>query len=111
MPPGGVMAPLPAELGPDAVYAVCRPEDLPFATTETVTPVVGTVGQDRALSALGFGLSIPTHGYNLFVSGVPGSGRTTTVLAEVGAIARTAPVPDDWCYVHNFQDSYRPRAL
>ncbi len=70
-----------------------------------------TVGQRRALTALEFGLQIRSHGYNLFVVGAPGSGRTTTAQAHVQQQAARQAPPDDWCYVHNFDDPYRPRAL
>ena len=99
------------EVFADQLSAPCTPEDLAFETTETVSSVEGTVGQDRALAALEFGLEIVSRGYNLFVAGVPGSGRSTTAFSHVQRQAQRQPTPDDWCYVHNFQDPYRPRSL
>lgn len=58
---------------------LCRrldPKSLPFATTAEIEPLAGTIGQPRALEAIEFGIQIETRGYNLFVSGLPGSGLT-----------------------------------
>ena len=74
---------------------------LPFQTTAEVDPVVGTVGQPRALEALEFGLEIESYGYNVYVAGRPGSGRESTVLRLVEQIAAKRATPPDWVYVHN----------
>lgn len=103
--------PHPLELAPEALRRVCDPNALGFETTETLEPVIGTVGQNRALEALDFGLEIETNGYNMFVTGAAGSGRATTVLARVRTLAKDLPKGEDWCYVHNFTDSYRPMAI
>ncbi len=87
------------------------PATLPFETTADVEPIVGTVGQPRALEALEFALEVPTYGYNVYVAGRPGSGRESTVLRLVEQIAATRPTPPDWVYVHNFQDPERPIAI
>ena len=87
------------------------PARLPFASTAEVKPLVGTIGQPRALEALDYGLDIGTHGFNLFVAGAPGSGRLTTVLdvLRIRSPAKRAPV--DWIYVHNFRSPDRPNAI
>jgi lon-related putative ATP-dependent protease len=69
------------------------------------------VGQDRAVKALHFGLGIKDAGFNIYVGGVPGTGRTTAVKRFLEEEASEQPVPDGWCYVNNFQDAYHPRAL
>ena len=99
------------EVPPEALRRVCDPAELIFETTEEIAPVVGTVGQDRALSSLEFGLGVSTNGYNLYVAGVPGTGRTGTVHSLVERAAKTQATPGDWCYVYNFRDPYRPSAL
>jgi predicted ATP-dependent protease len=88
-----------------------EPERLPFGTTEEVEPLVGTIGQPRALAAIEFGLEVETGGYNLFVAGIPGSGRMSTVRDYLERYAPTKPVPQDWVYVHNFADPDRPTAI
>ncbi len=89
----------------------CDPAELPFETTEAVEPLDGTVGQERAVSALEFGVEIDKGGFNVFVAGPSGSGRTTTARSYLEQVAGSQPVPDDWVYVHNFADPYRPRAI
>ena len=105
------MASQAQEVAAEALRHVCNPDELGFESTQEVEPAVGTVGQDRAQDAVTFGLEIGTQGYNLFVVGVPGTGRSTTVLSHVERLAKAMPTPSDWIYVHNFQDSYRPRAI
>jgi lon-related putative ATP-dependent protease len=84
---------------------------LKFKTTADLKPLNGTVGQDRGVRALEFGLSIEAAGFNVFVSGPPGTGRSTEVQAQLARIASTRTPPRDWCYVFNFKDPSRPRAL
>jgi hypothetical protein len=76
-----------------------------------VKPLVGTIGQPRALDAIELGLGMETHGFNLFVAGAPGTGRRTTALDYLRSKAATMPVPDDWVYVHDFAVPDRPRAI
>jgi len=84
---------------------------LPFETTEEVQPLDGTIGQDRAVRALTFGLEMRSSGFNLFVAGPRGTGRSSTVDAYVRRVAESQPAPADWCYVHNFKDEACPNAL
>jgi predicted ATP-dependent protease len=76
-----------------------------------VAPLEGTIGQPRAVDAIEFGLEVETPGYNLFVAGQPGSGRESTVIDHLGRHARRRPPPDDWIYVHNFDEPDRPNAI
>jgi lon-related putative ATP-dependent protease len=69
------------------------------------------VGQERAVKALKFGLDIKEQGFNIYVAGVPGSGRTTAVRDFVKEISKDKPIPFDWCYVNNFDDSFIPKAI
>ncbi|MCH7494337.1 AAA family ATPase, partial [bacterium] len=69
------------------------------------------VGQERAIEAIRFGLSMDSPGYNIYVSGAPGMGRDTTVKRYIESATRGRPKPHDWCYVHNFAHSDKPRAL
>jgi lon-related putative ATP-dependent protease len=98
-------------LRPEQLRRRLDPARLGFASTEEVEPLVGTIGQPRALDALEFGLAVETHGFNVFVSGVPGSGRFTTVLDYLQALAADRPAPPDWVYVHDFEDGDRPDAI
>lgn len=90
---------------------VCDPAEFPFATTTELALKEEIIGQARAVKATEFGLSIKNHGYNIFVSGVPGTGRNAIVKSIVKRIAREQAVPEDWCYINNFKDPDRPRAI
>jgi lon-related putative ATP-dependent protease len=99
------------ELRPEQLRRRLDPEKLRFSSTAEVAPLVGTIGQPRALDALEYGLAVGTHGFNVFVSGLPGSGRLTTVLDYLGTLAATKAPPSDWVYVHDFGNPDRPNAI
>jgi len=99
------------ELPPEALRRRVDPASLPFETTAEVPPGRGTIGQPRAIDAITFGLEIRAIGYNIYVSGQPGSGRETSIIDMLGEFAPRMPTPDDWVYVHNFEDSDRPTAI
>ena len=89
----------------------CGPNDLPFRSTAELTPPDALIGQERAERSLEFGVDIRSRGFNIYAAGIPGTGRTSMIMARLQAEAARRPSPDDWCYVHNFDDSHRPRAL
>jgi lon-related putative ATP-dependent protease len=80
-------------------------------STIELTPLSEIIGQDRAVKALRFGLKIQDKGFNIYVAGMPGTGRKTTVVNFLEEMAKTKPTPPDWCYVYNFKDPNRPNAL
>jgi len=84
---------------------------LGFTSTREVASLEGTIGQDRALRALEFGLGVEAPGFNIYVAGAPGSGRNTTLAGYLRNTAAGREVPDDWVYVYSFQDPLKPRAL
>ncbi|MGJ7921182.1 Lon protease family protein [Neobacillus sp. LXY-4] len=84
----------------------------PFETTDDLEKLPNEmIGQRRAEQAMEFGLSVEQSGYNLFVVGPTGTGRMTYTLDRVGAIAQTRELPDDWCYVYNFENPDRPLVI
>ena len=87
------------------------PSLLRCETTEEMAPLEEIVGQERAVRALKFGLEIKERGFNIYVAGLPGSGRTTAVKDFLEEMAKGKPVPPDWCYVNNFSDPFVPRAI
>ena len=89
----------------------CGPDDLPFKTTAELAPPDALIGQERAERSLEFGVDIRSRGFNIYAAGIPGTGRTSMIMARLRAEAARRPTPDDWCYVYNFDDSHRPRAL
>ena len=80
-------------------------------TTEELSPLEEIVGQERAIRAIKFGLDIKQRGFNIYVAGLPGSGRTTAVNGFLKEVAKGKSIPSDWCYVENFNDSFKPRAI
>jgi predicted ATP-dependent protease len=83
------------------------PSLLPFETTDELSPIKDIVGQKRAVEAFRLGLGIETPGYNIFVTGPPGSGRLTAVKRLLHKIVVEEKIkeriPDDLCYVNNFK--------
>ncbi|MGE5147670.1 MAG: AAA family ATPase, partial [Candidatus Eiseniibacteriota bacterium] len=104
------MAP-PEPLPPAALYRRCDPAQFLFATTESVDDSDKIIGQARAMEAVRFGVGMRRKGYNLFALGPSETLRHTIVREYLERVAAEAPVPADWCYVHNFADPQRPRAL
>ncbi|HZD58941.1 MAG TPA: Lon-like protease helical domain-containing protein, partial [Anaerolineae bacterium] len=87
------------------------PSKFEFSSTAEVEPLEGTIGQERAVDSIKFGLGIKTKGFNLYASGPPGVGKTSTIQSYVQMKAKQELVPDDWCYVNNFSDQDRPLAI
>lgn len=84
---------------------------LGFEDTSELEPLTDIIGQERAVEALEFGLSMKSPGFNLYVSGPIGTGKATLVRQMVKRLAQAAPAPSDWCYANNFQDPSRPVSL
>jgi hypothetical protein len=101
-------APTATELSADQLRFRCDPDAL---TLELPPSSNHLVGQQRAQDALAFGLAMLAAGFNVYAAGLPGTGKTTAVRSFLEAAARERPAPSDWCYVHNFRDPSRPRAL
>ncbi len=99
------------ELTPQNLRRTCDPSTLKCKTTQEVLPLVEIIGQERAVRALKFGLNIRDQGFNIYVAGLPGTGRTTAVTNFLEQIAKAQPTPPDWCYVNNFSDEYTPKAI
>lgn len=98
-------------LPPELLYKACNPDEFAFSTTDELAEVGIAIGQERALDALRFGLGIAQPGFNIFALGPTGGGKTAAVKEIVAREAETRPVPDDWCYVHNFAEPSKPVAL
>jgi predicted ATP-dependent protease len=99
------------ELPPEKLRWTCDASLFLFSSTADIPPLKGLVEQDRPVRAIRFGLDIASPGYNIYVSGLTGTGKTTVIKQFLDEIAATMPTPDDWCYVHNFHDPNAPIAL
>ena len=90
----------------------CDPASLGFATTKSLSGFGGgLIGQERATSAVKFGLDVNSKGYNIFIVGEAGSGRTSYAVKELKRRAANMPAPDDWVYVNNFDEPDAPIAI
>ncbi|MFH1153634.1 MAG: AAA family ATPase [Pseudomonadota bacterium] len=98
-------------VAPDRLRNRCDPAVFHFSDTSEVEPLDQVIGQKRAVKAITFGLRMKSPGYNIFVTGLDGTGKTTIIKDLVSDYAATLPVPDEWCIVNNFKDEFRPRIL
>ena len=89
----------------------CERECLKFDSTDDLPATTGIIGQPRAVDALNMALDIESVGYNVFVSGPVGTGRTTTVRNLLESTKGRPRELDDKCYVNNFRDPDQPRLL
>jgi len=95
----------------------CDLSFLPFTCTAEMTPLEDFIGQERAIRAIEFGLGVNRPGFNIFVTGLTGTGKTSIIKAFLKKVTQDgeppadAPAPEDWCYVYNFSDADRPQAL
>jgi predicted ATP-dependent protease len=100
-----------AELAPEELRGVCSLDLFQFADTTELDPLDEVIGQERAVQAIDFGLNMKSPGYNIFVTGITGTGKSTIVRDIIGKFAADLPAPDDWCMVNNFKDEYCPKPL
>ncbi len=98
-------------IAPDRLRQVTDPASLGFATTAELSGVTRNVTQERVIEAVRFGVGMPSQGYNVFVLGGPGHGRHRIVSGILESLAADRPTPPDWCYVHNFANPHKPRAI
>ncbi|MGQ9693597.1 MAG: AAA family ATPase [Thermodesulfobacteriota bacterium] len=89
----------------------CPLDLLPFNSTDEIHPCTDIIGQERALRAIRLGLEMDSLGYNIFVVGLVGTGRTTTIKCLLEEIDKSGRIPDDICYVNNFKDPDQPRCI
>lgn len=89
----------------------CNPNIFKFETTDELDDTDLIYGQDRGIKALEFGLSVDSKGYNLYLEGPSGVGKTMYTKKYVSKIAAKKKVPNDWCYIYNFENPNEPIAV
>lgn len=90
---------------------VCSPNQFEFETTAELDPIDTGIGQDRGIKALEFGLNVDVRGYNLYVEGPSGVGKTMYTKNYLNIISKKKKVPQDWCYIYNFENPNEPIAV
>jgi len=99
------------ELSPDMLTWKQAPEKIPFNSSNDCNPCEGIIGQERALKAIQTGLDINSLGYNIFITGMVGTGRTTTIKKLLEKLDKGEKTPDDMLYVHNFKKQDEPSLI
>ncbi|MGI6435451.1 MAG: Lon protease family protein [Syntrophomonadaceae bacterium] len=89
----------------------CSPSLFSFNSTADLKPLRGIIGQGRAVRALSLGLEVPNQGYNIYLAGPFGTGKSSLAKEMLEEQAATKAIPHDWCYVHNFKEADTPVAI
>ncbi len=99
------------ELSPNQLRRSYDPSMLSFETTAEVEPATSIIGQPRGVRAIEFGLAMKSAGFNIYVLGESGTGRTTAIQHFVESQAAGDKAAPDWIYVHNFAEPDKPLAI
>lgn len=90
---------------------ICNPNMFKFETTDELDGLDSIYGQDRGIKSLEFGISVDSKGYNIYIEGPSGVGKTMYTKKYVSKVASKKKVPDDWCYIYNFDIPNEPIAV
>lgn len=99
------------ELSYKELKNICNPNTFKFETTDELDGLDSIYGQDRGIKALEFGLSVDAKGYNLYIEGPSGVGKTMYAKKYISKLASKKKAPDDWCYIYNFDIPNEPIAV
>ncbi len=99
------------ELSYKDLKMTCNTNIFDFETTEELEPIQSGIGQDRGIKALEFGLQVNVKGYNLYLEGPSGVGKTMYTKNYLDKIASKQRPPHDWCYIYNFDNPNEPIAV
>ena len=99
------------ELNFEDLKMTCDPNVFKFESTEELEPINTGIGQDRGISALEFGIQVNVKGYNLYLEGPSGVGKTMYTKHYLDEISKKKKVPNDWCYIYNFDNPNEPIAV
>jgi Cdc6-like AAA superfamily ATPase len=96
---------------PSGLRRICQHPHFTFETTAEIDSHDSIIGQPRGTRAIEFGIAIQSQGYNMFVLGESGTGRTTAIKRFLEQKTSSQPAPSDWVYVNNFAIPHQPRAI
>ncbi len=95
----------------DQTYKACDASHFTFRTTKSLKLSQEIISQDRAIRAINMGLGIRKPGYNIYVAGYSGTGKTSVIRTFLEKWSKGAPTPCDWIYVYNFEKTESPIAI
>jgi predicted ATP-dependent protease len=104
------------EVPVEQLKVTCDPAMFDFNCTKDLAPLREFIGQDRAIRGIEFGLSMKNKGYNIYVAGLSGTGKTSIVKTYVNKMVEKRQAegvynPDDWCYIYNFAEADKPQII
>ncbi len=98
-------------LDPNQLYKPCNISHFHFKDTSELEDIDIFLGQDRAIDSIQFGMRMGQRGYNIFALAPSGTGKLTTILQLVKHESQQHPAPSDWCYINNFKEPAKPKAI
>jgi len=99
------------ELPPEKLAWRLDLDQISFDSSNGFEAIQEIIGQERAFNAIKTGLAIKSPGYNIFVTGLAGTGRTTTIKKLLEKLKDSGETPDDLLYVHNFEKPDEPSLI
>ena len=105
------------EIPAEKLHWRCDPKLFHFECTKDLSPLREFIGQERAQRAMEFGLDMPNDGYNIYMAGLTGTGKTSMVKTQIEKLIREQEsrgqkfTIDDWCYLYNFKEPDRPQIV
>ena len=90
---------------------VCDPSVFKFEDTSELDNIDTGIGQDRGIKALEFGVNVDVKGYNIYLEGPSGVGKTMYSYNYLKQISKKKKTPSDWCYIYNFDNPNEPVAV
>jgi hypothetical protein len=93
------------------LYKPCHVENFHFSSTDELEDITITLGQDRAIDSIQFGMRVKQKGYNIFALAPSGTGKLTTIRQLVAHESKQLDIPSDWCYINNFGEPAKPKAI
>ncbi|PID59390.1 MAG: peptidase [Ignavibacteriae bacterium] len=107
-----IKSPKHKELKPEELKFTCNSDSLNFETTEKLLPIDNIVGQHRAIKALKLGIDIESAGYNIFITGISGTGKQTTIKKMLNDLLPNKKAKlSDYIYANNFRNPDHPALL
>ena len=99
------------ELSYKDLKMICNPDMFHFETTQELEPINDGIGQERGIKAFEFGVNVDVKGNNIYIEGPSGVGKTMYAKNYLDSIAKKKKVPNDWCYIYNFENPNEPIAV